>query len=727
MNLFNKLRSFFFSKATSPKSRSFVFPVGPFDSKQWREPGTNSPEVGEEVYLKLSTLSVCIRRLGNSIASVQLKVMRKTKSGEEEELPNHPLAKLLNDVNPFMASDDLWFATSAFKELTGNAYWLLDNPVAGIPTEIWIPRSSQMRIVPDKKNFISHYLYMPQGILDTSQAIRFEIEQVVHFRCFNSVDPWYGAPPLLSGSTELATDYYASQYQVRFFENGAMPAKIMQVEGITTEEQMTQWLEKWFVKYGGVKNSHKLAFVNENVKELSSGPTMKDMEFNILRKFEREQICGLYDVPPGLAGILEFANYSVMKEQRKIFWQDGIIPRLRGYESVLNQILLPRFKGTEDLVLKFDLSTVEALQETSQERANAAVQLWNSGLTKRNETRAMVNLPAVDDSEDTYKPAPASLFDLGFTGNGNGEEGKNVEELTAGKSISRLRQLVGVPVSPEGAKSEYQPVVVNNYITQVKEEPLPDERTMQWKKFDRRVVRQEELFLKTMQEFFRKQASRVLDAFDEFYPEQKAVKDINPLTHDQIFDITIENGKLKVTANNRFRLIMRAAATTAAEDLEVAIDFTLSNPRIASFLAKKDILVTGINETTKEQIRQRVINAVDEGWSTQQLRDEIMNLFDDMSEGRAMTIARTETAGAYNFGTLESWKQSGIPLKKKWLTAPGAFHPRHENYQGLNGQTVALDDYFTVGLAQLQYPGEPGGPPEEVIQCRCAMLSLKEE
>jgi hypothetical protein len=55
------------------------------------------------------------------------------------------------------------------------------------------------------------------------------------------------------------------------------------------------------------------------------------------------------------------------------------------------------------------------------------------------------------------------------------------------------------------------------------------------------------------------------------------------------------------------------------------------------------------------------------------------------------------------------------------MTAPGAKFPRHEDYDGLDGQTVALDATFDVGEAQLQFPGDPDGPPEEVCNCRCTM------
>jgi hypothetical protein len=88
-------------------------------------------------------------------------------------------------------------------------------------------------------------------------------------------------------------------------------------------------------------------------------------------------------------------------------------------------------------------------------------------------------------------------------------------------------------------------------------------------------------------------------------------------------------------------------------------------------------------------------------------------------------IARTELARAANGGSLAATqivaKVTGSQYVKRWETAPGAKYPRHEDYPELDGQTVALDGTFTVGQDQLQFPGDPNGSAEEVINCRCAM------
>jgi hypothetical protein len=91
-------------------------------------------------------------------------------------------------------------------------------------------------------------------------------------------------------------------------------------------------------------------------------------------------------------------------------------------------------------------------------------------------------------------------------------------------------------------------------------------------------------------------------------------------------------------------------------------------------------------------------------------------------------IARTEMTALVNGGDVAATRivsdATGVAYEKQWLTAGGAEHPRHELYDGLDGQTVGLEEYFDVGGDQLAYPGDPDGSPEETINCRCTVIML---
>jgi hypothetical protein len=106
------------------------------------------------------------------------------------------------------------------------------------------------------------------------------------------------------------------------------------------------------------------------------------------------------------------------------------------------------------------------------------------------------------------------------------------------------------------------------------------------------------------------------------------------------------------------------------------------------------------------------------------MRESLTTEFQQMSRMRSLRIVQTEVMSAGNFATLQAGEHSGLSMRKVWLTAPVgvAKTERHTNYEpGLGQQRPAKGQPFNVGGAMMQYPGDPAGGPENVINCRCNM------
>ena len=95
---------------------------------------------------------------------------------------------------------------------------------------------------------------------------------------------------------------------------------------------------------------------------------------------------------------------------------------------------------------------------------------------------------------------------------------------------------------------------------------------------------------------------------------------------------------------------------------------------------------------------------------------------------RATTIARTETIGALSAGRHDAFlafaaEDPDTEYEHLWLaTEDGRTRPHHRD---ADGQRVPLDQPFIVGGFELRFPGDPLGPAQEVINCRCASLLLE--
>lgn len=119
-----------------------------------------------------------------------------------------------------------------------------------------------------------------------------------------------------------------------------------------------------------------------------------------------------------------------------------------------------------------------------------------------------------------------------------------------------------------------------------------------------------------------------------------------------------------------------------------------------------------IDAATRDYLRADVTQAVDEGWSTQQLADALEENF-AFSESRAEMIARTEIAKADVEGNLMAYRESGVVEGKESIL--GSEH----------GDPDECDDNAAAGVIPLDEPFPSGdmGPPYHP-RCVCDVLPV---
>ena len=87
------------------------------------------------------------------------------------------------------------------------------------------------------------------------------------------------------------------------------------------------------------------------------------------------------------------------------------------------------------------------------------------------------------------------------------------------------------------------------------------------------------------------------------------------------------------------------------------------------------------------------------------------------SSDRATLIAGTETVQSMSLVQHRVAEESPNTLYKIWQSIID--DRTRQSHLDANGQRQLLDDPFEVGGAQLQWPADVGGPPGEIINCRC--------
>jgi hypothetical protein len=130
-------------------------------------------------------------------------------------------------------------------------------------------------------------------------------------------------------------------------------------------------------------------------------------------------------------------------------------------------------------------------------------------------------------------------------------------------------------------------------------------------------------------------------------------------------------------------------------------------------------LAQRISETTKKEVLEILAEGQKEGWGIDKIASEIVRRTGLSNRSRARTIARTEIGRASGVGKILAAKSFEVEMDKTWVGA--ADERERKTHWQMNDKSVDLDENFMVSGHPMQAPGDPSGPANETINCRCTM------
>ena len=126
-----------------------------------------------------------------------------------------------------------------------------------------------------------------------------------------------------------------------------------------------------------------------SVRSLGFSP--REMEYFQSMRWSLEDVSRVYGVPKPMLSDIDRATFSNFNMARRVFWEDTIVPQLGFYEEALNAGLMPGL-GDGTLRVGFDVSGVEALRETENDKAKRRIGYVKAGIMTAEEVREEMGL-----------------------------------------------------------------------------------------------------------------------------------------------------------------------------------------------------------------------------------------------------------------------------------------------------------------------------------------------
>lgn len=704
--------------------------LGGFSSGTWTQlltaVGAVSDEEVTDPYAQHWAIYACVNARARAIASVPFRLWNGP-GDKASEITSGPLFDVLQNPHPLLDSRLLWALTSVYRDLYGEAFWLLHRrsgdsmvPMDGgygdpipPPDEIAVVPGTRISIDPDRRTGLPALFRYSSGNADAGPE-EYPPASVVPFIALGSKgNPLRGTGPAEAVARRIEVDFAAERLEIEAAKNGGFPSTIISSSSEhLTERQIDQVDERLRARMSNPDRHRRPMVLPHGFALQTPGWSPGDMEFPEARKWSLDAIMAAFGVTKPILGITDDVNRANAREAKAVFWEDTIVPQQREIATTVDTRLLRRVRvgrGSSVVVGSFDISEVEALSESLTEKIERFKMLRELGL-KPAKAAELANWE-VDFSDDDFeapKPpppqAPPDEPDEPEPEDESKAAPKAVERNLAPDALDKARTRFEALTDPleaaiAAAAQSVQGAYLEAVTTKLRQAP---ERAKRARNVTARAITDQGEPSEALLAEIEKLALPLLASWVE-----RAQEALSPELANAFF----------------------AGVASVAEELGIESLVAATDPAAIAFLQAKEVkLAEGVMSTLAQDIQQTIAKALATGDDftigtlsqeiearLEELIDEVGIMRDRLPE-RAQRIARTESTASTNGGRVAQMRAGGI-TEHTWVASMDV--ATRDSHADLNGKRVVIGQPFKPGL---RWPGDPAAPASEVINCRCSVV-----
>ncbi len=690
-------------------------------------------------YKQVALVYTCINKILTTIKGLPLVL----STADDRIIESGPAWDVLYR-NPLMSWVKFVTETIGHFLISGDVFWVFDPP-GGRPRSVQVISGTQMYPITSTGRAdgeLTGWEFRPGG----GRRIGLSLDEVHQWKNYNPYDKFHGLSPLDAARLHIDYSYSATMFNASALANGAEPGIILRAAGAVTPEQTEMLRSQFNSRHKGPDKAKRTAVLSGGMDLDTVAMNMVDMAVAELTQMSDKKICSAFGVPPGVVGLVTEAQYSHGPAQEDFIF-NTILPLAGAFASEITAGILSRFFQSDHRSVTLKQSQAyrgrsiglhrKAGYRTAAKAAsidNREVFAWFDGddhptvaAATRNRTDQVlkhtergVPLNQVIDAHDLpYQPVAWGdtwLVPMGLVPAETAIEGG--EELAVGESL------------PEGESEDRSVAKTEPETRDTNDQHIRLRIWKNWVASWQPIEREYRQAVRTL--FIRQQRILIEYLKDAYESESRAVKDPNDIVRRVVFDLQIEDEKLKKINVTFFekgaelgaRQVLTEMAGLESEALDEAAERIMNLPAIKRSLTISSQKVKKVNRTTQKRIAEQLGRGLESGEGLNQLADRIKTTLGG-NRKRALGIARTQTAGAVGSGRHEGHKSAGVE-KKSWVDSKDdAVRRTHKAAAVRYAEGIDIDIPFQVGSSMLMYPGDPNGEAGEIIHCRCVEIARK--
>ena len=338
-----------------------------------------------------------------NVAQLGLHVFERVSDVDRRRDHSSPLAVALRRPDTSMTTYDLIFSLVGDLDLYDRAYWLLLTDSDGqTPVIRRLPPSWVEPVFSDPFTVKKYRVARGDKYVDVAP------EQILAFTGYSPGSPIGASPTIESLKDTLREQIEASAYRAQIWKRGGRVSAVLQRPKDAppwSDGAREAFREDWYAKYTGRGTRAG------GTPILEDGMTLNRIDFNAqeqqfvdVAKLALATVASAYHVNPTMIGLLDNANYSNVREFRRMLYGDTLGPLLAQIEARINAFLLPAL-GMDPSRYYAEFNLQEKLQGSFEEQAAVMSTMVGRPIMTADEARGRFNLPALGgDAEQLVTP-----------------------------------------------------------------------------------------------------------------------------------------------------------------------------------------------------------------------------------------------------------------------------------------------------------------------------------
>jgi len=236
--------------------------------------------------------------------------------------------------------------------------------------------------------------------------------EIIHIKEYSPLNTFYGVPDVIAAMPALLGDMLATQYNIDYFNNKAVPRYIVTLKGAQLTQEAEDKLFR-FLQTGLKGQSHRTLYIplpgdsDTNKVEFKMEPIeagVQEGSFTKYREQNRDDILVAHQVPLSKLGGSSSSTIADSLAQDRTFKEQVARPAQRNLEKILNKIIREK---TDILEFKFNELTLTDELAQSQILTNYV----KNQIMVPNEARELLNLPEREESDSMIQPTARQAAD----------------------------------------------------------------------------------------------------------------------------------------------------------------------------------------------------------------------------------------------------------------------------------------------------------------------------